>query len=147
MKLKQILYKTCSPDKEKKNSTKYFYFFLSAIIKVWIMEMVQQIRALVALAKDKGLFSSTHIEAPVFGTQKCCHFNEIVCSPLLISLKMCLFLLCMCKYFACLYICVPCAYNIHGGQKRVLEPLGLELRDNQNHHGVLGRHGSSDLQT
>lgn len=78
MKLKQILYKTCSPEKEK-NSTKDFYFFLSAIRKVWIAEMAQQIRALVALAKDKGLFSNTHIEAPVFGTQKCCNFNEIAC--------------------------------------------------------------------
>lgn len=69
MKLKQILYKTCSPEKEKKN----FYFFLSAIRKVWIVEMAQQIRALVALAKDKGLFSNTHIEAPVLA-----HKNAVI---------------------------------------------------------------------
>lgn len=79
MKLKQILYKTCSLEKEKKNSTKDFYFFLNAIRKVWIVEMAQQIRALVALAKNKGLFANTYIQAPVFGTQKCCNFNEIAC--------------------------------------------------------------------
>lgn len=30
--------------------------------------------------------------------------------------------------FAFVYVCVPHMYNVHGGQKRVLYSLGLELQ-------------------
>jgi len=36
--------------------------------------------------------------------------------------------------FACVYVCVPLACSALGGQKRVLEPLGLELRMLMNYY-------------
>ena len=40
-----------------------------------------------------------------------------------------------------MYVCAPCAYNVHPGQKRVSNPLELELQMVVSHHVGL-EHGS-----
>jgi hypothetical protein len=36
--------------------------------------------------------------------------------------------------FACIYVCVPCAYSDHRGQKKPSNPMGLQLESIVNHH-------------
>ena len=46
----------------------------------------------------------------------------------LILEKNCLYLMCLSALPECMYVCTPCACSAHGGQKKVLGVMELELQ-------------------
>lgn len=49
--------------------------------------------------------------------------------------KIFLFLFYVCRCLTCIYICAPCVPGACGGQKRVLDPLALEIGTVARNHG------------
>lgn len=48
--------------------------------------------------------------------------------PFIYHLKICLYLLYLCKCFACIHVCTLSACNSHEAQKKVSDPIELESR-------------------
>jgi hypothetical protein len=62
----------------------------------------------------------------VGGEGKCVD-TEYISSPLTLCFRFYLFLFCEQSTLAYMHTCAPHAHSAQGGQKQVLDPLGLEL--------------------